>query len=263
MLAALLRADLVVLTKNKMRMLLSLLLPLIILSTTSSAKATRSFGGAAFIVGLAITAGIAGTSIMGYAPMVARDRDNGVFQRLRVSPAPTWVVMSSRLSVQMASNFVIALVVLVVGDNIHHLSLSAGTYALVLLVSLLASAVFLSVAQALVGLVKSADTVQAFGRLLYIGLVMLGLFGASGRAGRVLGHGLEVDAGRSADEGVRRRGRAPSTRRTGCPCSPVAATWSSSPSLASTGSDSMPNDPHQSSPAHPAPSSDGRWRGSG
>ena len=33
------------------------------------------------------------------------------------------------------------------------------------------------------GLVKSADTVQAFGRLLYIGLVMLGLFGASGELG--------------------------------------------------------------------------------
>lgn len=182
-LGALLRSDLVVLTKNKMRMLLSLLLPLIILSTTSSSKATRSFGGAAFILGLAITAGIAGTSIMGYAPMVARDRDNGVFQRLRVSPAPNWVVMASRLSVQMASNFVIALVVLILGDNIHHLSLSAETYVLVLLVSILASAVFLSVAQALVGLVKSADTVQAFGRLLYIGLVMLGLFGASGELG--------------------------------------------------------------------------------
>ncbi len=183
MLEALVRADLVVLTKNKMRMILSLLLPLIILSTTSSSKATRSFGGAAFILGLAITAGIAGTSIMGYAPMVARDRDNGVFQRLRVSPAPNWVVMTSRLSVQMVSNFVIALVVLVLGDNIHHLSLSMETYVLVLLVSILGSAVFLSVAQALVGLVKSADTVQAFGRLLYIGLVMLGLFGASGQLG--------------------------------------------------------------------------------
>jgi len=183
MLGALLRADLVVLTKNKMRMLLSLLLPLIILSTTSSSKATRSFGGAEFILGLAITAGIAGTSIMGYAPMVARDRDNGVFQRLRVSPAPNWAVIGSRLSVQMVSNFVIALVVLVLGDNIHHLSLSAETYVLVLLVSILGSAVFLSVAQALVGLVRSADTVQAFGRLLYIGLVMLGLFGASGELG--------------------------------------------------------------------------------
>jgi ABC-2 type transport system permease protein len=178
-LRALLRADLVVLTKNKMRMLLSLLLPLIILATTSSSKATRSFGGAEFILGLAITAGIAGTSIMGYAPMAARDRENGVFQRLRVSPAPDWAVMFSRLSVQMVSNFVIALVVLILGDNIHHLSLSAETYVLVLLVSVLASAVFLAVAQALVGLVKSADTVQAFGRLLYIGLVMLGLFGAS------------------------------------------------------------------------------------
>jgi ABC-2 type transport system permease protein len=183
MLAALLRADLIVLTKNKMRLILSLLLPLIILSTTSSSKAIRHFGGAEFILGLAITSGIAGTSIMGYAPMAARDRENGVFQRLRVSPAPTWVVMASRLSVQMVSNFVIALVVLVLGDRIHHLSLSAETYALVLLVSILGSAVFLAVAQALVGLVKSADTVQAFGRLLYIGLVILGLFGASGELG--------------------------------------------------------------------------------
>jgi ABC-2 type transport system permease protein len=183
MFAALLRADLVVLTKNKMRLILSLLLPLIILSTTSSSKATRSFGGAEFILGLAITSGIAGTSIMGYAPMAARDRDNGVFQRLRVSPAPAWVVMLSRLSVQMASNFAIALVVLIAGDDIHHLSLSAEAYVLVLLVSILGSAVFLAVAQALVGLVKSADTVQAFGRLLYIGLVMLGLFGASGQLG--------------------------------------------------------------------------------
>jgi len=174
MLGALLRADLVVLTKNRMRMLLSLMLPLIILTSTSSSKATKSFGGAEFILGLAITAGIAGTSIMGYAPMVARDRDNGVFQRLRVSPAPTWAVMGSRLS---------ALAVLVLGDNIHHLSLSAESYVLVLLVSILASAVFLAVAQALVGLVKSADTVQAFGRLLYIGLVIVGLFGASGGLG--------------------------------------------------------------------------------
>jgi len=180
---ALLRADLVVLTKNKMRLLLSLLLPLIILSTTNSSKATQHFGGAEFILGLAITSGIAGTSIMGYAPIAARDRDNGVFQRLRVSPAPTWVVMASRLSVQMVSNFVIALVVFVVGDRIHHLSLSPETYVLVLLVSILGSAVFLSVAQALVVLVKSADTVQAFGRLLYIGLVFLGLFGASGELG--------------------------------------------------------------------------------
>jgi ABC-2 type transport system permease protein len=136
-----------------------------------------------FILGLAITAGIAGTSIMGYAPMTARDRDAGVFQRLRVSPAPTLIVMASRLSVQMVSNFLIALLVLLIGTNIHHLSLSIGSYLLVLLVSILGSAVFLGVAQALVGLVKSADTVQAFGRLVYIGLVMLGLFGATRELG--------------------------------------------------------------------------------
>jgi ABC-2 type transport system permease protein len=183
LLRALFKADLAVMTKNKMRFVLSLLLPLIILSTTSSSQAVQHFGGAEFILGLAITAGIAGTSIMGYAPMTARDRDGGVFQRLRVSPAPTWAVMASRLSVQMVANFLIAIVVLVFGVTIHHFSLSPGGYVLALLVSILGSAVFLAVAQALVGLVKSADTVQAFGRLLYIGLVMVGLFGATGGLG--------------------------------------------------------------------------------
>jgi ABC-2 type transport system permease protein len=55
---------------------------------------------------------------------------------------------------------------------------------LVLLVSLFGGAVFLSIGQALVGLMKSADSVNAGGRVLVIGLILLGTFGQSGSLGQ-------------------------------------------------------------------------------
>ena len=183
MLAALLRADLVVLTKNKMRMLLSLQLPLIILSTTSSSKATRSFERG----GVRLRAGHHRGNRL--------DVDHGLCPHGRPRSRQRSISASARLArPQLGGDGEPTLGA--DGLQLCHRPGGAdpgrqysspvpvgGTYGLVLLVSVLASAVFLSVAQALVGLVKSADTVQAFGRLLYIGLVMLGLFGASGQLG--------------------------------------------------------------------------------
>jgi ABC-2 type transport system permease protein len=54
---------------------------------------------------------------------------------------------------------------------------------LVLLVSILGGAVYLSIGQALVGLVKSADTVSAVARVLYIALIVLGTLGLAGALG--------------------------------------------------------------------------------
>jgi ABC-2 type transport system permease protein len=184
-LTSLLRADFVVFLKNRRVLLASTLLPVFLLVTTSSSKAVQHFGGAVFIIGLAIAYGLAATSIMGYALTVARDREQGVFQRLRVTPAPTWTIMSSRLGMQVIANLVIALVVVIIGTRMHHLSPSAGQYALVLLVSILGGAVFLSIGQALVGLVKSADTVNAVARIIFIALVILASLGQSGSLGSV------------------------------------------------------------------------------
>jgi ABC-2 type transport system permease protein len=91
--------------------------------------------------------------------------------------------MASRLLMQSLANLVIALVVVIIGSSMHHLSLSVGQYLLVLAVSLLAGAVFLSIGQALVGLVKSADTVQALARVLLAVLILLGTLGQSGALG--------------------------------------------------------------------------------
>jgi len=184
---SLLRADFLVFLKHRRALIISMVLPVFLLVSTSSDKATHSFGGAGFIIGLAIAYGLLSTSLIGYALTVARDREKGVFQRLRVTPAPTWTIMTSRLAMQAVANLIIAIVAVIIGSQIHHISPSAAQYALVLGVSILAGAVFLSIGQALVGLVKSADSVQAAARVLFAALILLGLLGQTGALGSFWG----------------------------------------------------------------------------
>jgi ABC-2 type transport system permease protein len=183
MLTSLLRADSTVLAKNRRALVVTLALPLVLLITTNSATSTNRLGGAFFVIGLCTAYGLASTSILGYGLTVARDREQGVFQRLRVTPAPTWAIMGSRLAVQVAANLLIALVVLIIGSAIHNVTLSVGKYILFLLISVLGGAVFLGIGQAMVGLLKSADTVNAAARIVFVVLIFLGLFGASGLLG--------------------------------------------------------------------------------
>lgn len=180
---SLLRADFLVFLKHRRALIISMVLPVFVLVSTAGNKATHKFGGAEFVIGLAIAYGLLSTAMIGYALTVARDREKGVFQRLRVTPAPTWTIMASRLAMQVMANLIIAVGVVIVGSLIHHITLSVGTYALVLLVSILAGSVFLSLAQALVGLVSSADTVQAVARVLFAVLILLGILGQSGALG--------------------------------------------------------------------------------
>jgi ABC-2 type transport system permease protein len=181
--SSLLRADFFVFLKHRRALVVSLLLPIFLLVSTDGNKATDRFGGAEFIIGLAIAYGLTATSIVGYALTVARDREKGVFQRLRVTPAPTWTIMTSRLAMQGVANVILALIVVIIGTQMHNISPSIGQYVLVLLVAQLGGAVFLSIAQALVGLVPSADTVQAIARVLLAVLILLGTLGQSGALG--------------------------------------------------------------------------------
>lgn len=187
-LKALMQADIMVLIKNKRATLISLLLPLLYLFIFNSHKSQARLGGAAFIVAFSITVGLASVSILGYALTVARDRERGVFQRLRVTPAPTWTIMTSRLLVQTIANLLIVAVVLIVATPLYHLHLNPGEWALTLLLSIVSGAVYLSIGQALVGLIKSADTINASGRIIFIVLLLLGLLGPSG----ILGNTIET-----------------------------------------------------------------------
>jgi ABC-2 type transport system permease protein len=183
-LSSLMRADFIVLLKNKKSLVLSAVTPLLILLATGGHdKAQMALGGPLFLIALSITIGLISTSIFGYPVNMAKDRGNGVFQRLRVAPAPTWAIMFSRLSLQMLANLVIAILVLIIGQWRFDISLGVGENVLILLVSIVGGAMFLSIGQAIVGLIKSADTINATARIVYAGLTLVGLLGMSGVIG--------------------------------------------------------------------------------
>jgi ABC-2 type transport system permease protein len=87
--------------------------------------------------------------------------------------------MVSRLTVQVMTMVVMAVVVLVAAAVVLKVTLDPAGYLLTLVAVIVCSAVFLGVGQALVGLITSADTVNALGRLAYLPLVVLGVFGHS------------------------------------------------------------------------------------
>jgi ABC-2 type transport system permease protein len=178
-LKALLRADGTVQLRNGRGLALTFLLPLAVLYGLSAGKRSALLGGPLFNVAAALTLGIASIAILGYTATVARDREQGVFQRLRVTPAPTWTIMVSRLTVQVVAMVAMAVVVLLAAALVEKVTLNWGAYVLTILGVILSSAVFLGVGQALVGLLTSADTVNAVGRLSYLPLFALGLFAHS------------------------------------------------------------------------------------
>jgi ABC-2 type transport system permease protein len=178
-LRALLQADLTVQLRNGRALVLTFLLPLVLLYGLSAGKRRAQLGGPIVDVALALTLGIASIAILGYTASVARDRELGVFQRLRVTPAPTWTIMVSRLAVQVVSMLAMSVVVLVAAAVVENVSLDPAAYLLTLLAVIFSSAVFLGVGQALVGLIKSPDAVNAIGRLSYLPLFALGIFAHS------------------------------------------------------------------------------------
>src|ERR1700758_2386178 len=111
-LKALLKADYTTLWRNRRATVLVLLVPMIIVFTW---KGYIPLLGGAFVLSNGITLGLVAIGLMGYTNSIARDRDKGVFQRLRVSPLPLWTIMVSRLLVQLSLIMLVTIVVFVAG----------------------------------------------------------------------------------------------------------------------------------------------------
>ena len=182
-LRVLLRADGTAQTRNSRSLLITFALPLLLLVSTGLGKNSSALGGPEFRISLALTVGLVSIGTVGYSLAIGRDRDTGVFQRLRVTPAPTWTIMVSRWIVQLGAVLAMAIVVLVIAAVFLGITLSPQDYLFTVVVTLLGSAVFLSIGQAIVGLIPSSDTLNAAGRLIYIPLIALSLFGNTDRLG--------------------------------------------------------------------------------
>ncbi len=115
-LSSLLRADFTTQWRNRRSTVLILLVPVIILI---SWKGVIDKLGPTFALSTCITLGLIAVGLMGYSNAIARDRDKGVFQRLRVTPVPAWSIMVSRLIVQLAMIVLVTAAVFIAGFYIY------------------------------------------------------------------------------------------------------------------------------------------------
>src|SRR5258706_14520284 len=126
-LSSLLRADFKTQWRNRRSVILLLLVPIIILI---SWKGLIEKVGGPFVLSSCITIGLTAIGLMGYSNAIARDRDKGVFQRLRVTPVPTWSIMISRLIVQLVMIMLVTTVVFLAGHYYDGITISTEGYAL-------------------------------------------------------------------------------------------------------------------------------------
>jgi ABC-2 type transport system permease protein len=182
--SSLLRADLTTQWRNRRASVLVILIPTIILMTWKGVA--EKFGGA-FALSNCITVGLNAIGLMGYSNAVARDRDKGIFQRLRITPAPRWTIMVSRLTVQLLMIALVTILLFIVGKQADHITMKPSAYLLAFLTAIIGGGVYLSLGQVIVGLIKNAETVNVVTRLVYFFFIMIGMFGSFGMLGKEIG----------------------------------------------------------------------------
>ena len=177
---SLLRADFTTQWRNRRSFVLVLLVPVIILFTW---RGVIDRLGPAVAFSSCITIGLVAVGLMGYCNSVARDRDKGVFQRLRVAPMPSWCIVASRLTVQLVMILLLTVIVFVAGNNIDHIKLTTAGYIVGFLTAMVGGAVYLGLGQVIVGLIQNPETVNSTSRLVYFVFIMVGLLGGLGTLG--------------------------------------------------------------------------------
>jgi ABC-2 type transport system permease protein len=169
-LRSLFRADMTTQWRNRRSFILVLIVPVMVLLSI------KSVVNGEVALSIAITYGLIAVGLMGYTNSLARDREKGIFQRLRVAPVPTWAIMMSRLLVQLLMILLLTVVVYYVGYFKVHIKLSMTGYVLGTLASILGGAVFLSLGQVIAGMIYNPETVFSTTRLVYFAFIILGLF---------------------------------------------------------------------------------------
>ncbi len=182
-LKSLLRADATVQWRSRRSFIMSLIVPIIFLI---SWKSLIDDIGAANVLSTCIAVGLPATGLMGYALSLGRDREKGVFQRLRAAPVPTWVIMSSRIAVQLCMILVMTLITCAFAYTVDHIAIGFVSLMFILVSSLLGGLAFLALGQVIVAFIQSSDAINATTRLVYTALAIVGAIGQLGVFGSVV-----------------------------------------------------------------------------
>ena len=181
-LTSLLRADLTTQWRNRRSVILTLVVPVIILISWKPLVARL---GGPFVLANCITIGLFAAGLMGYTVAVARDRDKGIFQRLRVAPVPSWAIMASRLLVQVVMILLITTAVFIIGKDYDKITLTPAGYIFTYLTAIIGGSISLSLGQMIVGFIKNPETVNATTRLVYLAFILVGMFGELKQLGEI------------------------------------------------------------------------------
>jgi ABC-2 type transport system permease protein len=180
---ALLRAELIVQWYQRRTLVMTLLVPISFLYAWKDLIPTI---GAHAVLAICLSVGLPAVGLMGYPMTVARDREKGVFQRLRATPTTTAAIMGSRILIQLATTVVLTLCTCIFAKAIDHITLAPGALVLLALAALVGGMAFLALGQAIVALVKSAEAVSAIGRLIYLPLAVVGGLAEAGVLGQTV-----------------------------------------------------------------------------
>lgn len=180
---ALLRADAIIQWRQRRALIMSIVLPVIFVFSLKDLIPTI---GAAAVLSICIAIGLPSTGLMGYSQSIARDRERGVFQRLRTTPIPTWVIMASRIIIQLAVILFITLTTCFFAYHIDHISIGIDSLLLVCIAALVGGLSFIAIGQCIVAFIKSSEAVNAAVRLIYFPLVIIGAIGEIGSFGNTV-----------------------------------------------------------------------------
>ncbi|MFI5157578.1 MAG: ABC transporter permease [Sphingobacteriales bacterium] len=184
-LAALLKADFTTLWRNRRAVVMVFLVPLVIIICFKDLVNTI---GGPYVLSESIAYGLIAIGLMGYTNSIARDRDKGIFQRLRVAPASNWTIMISRLFVQLTMIIAVTTIVFIVGFDYDKIKLTPNSYILTYFTAIIGGSVYLALGQVIVGLIKNPETVNSTSRLIYFTFVIVGMFGDIGKLGSEVQH---------------------------------------------------------------------------
>ncbi|MGH9809863.1 MAG: ABC transporter permease, partial [Terriglobia bacterium] len=136
------RADLTVQWRQRRSLLMSVAAPVIFIIAW---KSLIPVVGAASVLAICVAIGIPGTGLMGYSLAIARDRERGVFARLRAAPVPTWAIMISRIIVQMIVIVLMSLLTCIVAYFYDKITFGIGNLILILFISSIGGLAFIAI----------------------------------------------------------------------------------------------------------------------
>jgi ABC-2 type transport system permease protein len=179
-LKTLLRADFTVQWRQRRALIMSLIVPIIFV--VSWKTLIPDIGGDA-VLAICIAIGLPAMGLMGYSLTIARDRERGIFQRLRAAPVPTWVIMVSRIVVQLVMIGLITLITIGVAAWYDKIYLSPPEVVLTTLMALIGGLAFVALGQAIVAYMQTSESVNAAARLIYFPIAIVGALGQIGLFG--------------------------------------------------------------------------------